>query len=417
MNSILQKIKPSTAEEQKFYKTSSQIINKLNKNLTNAKAILGGSGAKGTWLSGSHDIDIFVQFKYKKEKSNQLSDILEKVLKKNFKDITRVHGSRDYFKTKINNFNIEIVPVLEISEPKKATNITDVSPFHSLWVNKYPKKIKDEIRLAKQFCKANGLYGAESYISGFSGYILEILVIYYGSFENLLKKSISWKLKTIIDPNKHYKNKEALFYINKSKLNSPLIIVDPVDKKRNAAAALSLEKFKQFKKLAKEYLNSKDISFFKKQDFSYDYLKNISNKKKLNLLYIKFKPLNGKEDVVGSKFVKAINFIIKELSNFIPKESNWNWNKENNKVTFYLLLKKSKLPKFKERIGPPINLKKAVIDFKKKHKVTFIKNERIYAKIKIKYQNLEDTIKHILENKYFFEKIKIISEIKIQTYK
>ena len=54
------------------------------------------------------------------------------------------------------------------------------------------KKMKDKdvllgIRIAKAFCHANNSYGAESYINGFSGYALELLVYYYGSFLKFIK--------------------------------------------------------------------------------------------------------------------------------------------------------------------------------------------------------------------------------------
>ena len=49
------------------------------------------------------------------------------------------------------------------------------------------KKILDEIKIAKAFCHANNCYGAESYINGFSGYGLELLVYYYGGFLRFIK--------------------------------------------------------------------------------------------------------------------------------------------------------------------------------------------------------------------------------------
>ena len=58
-------------------------------------------------------------------------------------------------------------------------------------------KILDEIRLAKAFCHANGCYGAESYIKGFSGYALELLVYHYGSFQKFVK-AITKLIKTKI---------------------------------------------------------------------------------------------------------------------------------------------------------------------------------------------------------------------------
>lgn len=45
----------------------------------------------------------------------------------------------------------------------------------------------DEIKIAKAFCHATGCYGAESYIKGFSGYALELLIYHYKSFQSFVK--------------------------------------------------------------------------------------------------------------------------------------------------------------------------------------------------------------------------------------
>jgi len=76
----------------------------------------------------------------------------------------------------------EFIPVVTIHKASDAQNITDISPLHVAWVNKHIGKLRNDIRLAKLFCKAQGLYGAESHIRGFSGYLLELLVIAYGGF-------------------------------------------------------------------------------------------------------------------------------------------------------------------------------------------------------------------------------------------
>ena len=231
MKEVLIKIKPKKEEVANFIRSINSFLKTLNSKLKDAKAILGGSGAKDTWLSGSHDVDIFVQFNYKKysKKSSDIADILQSKLKKSFPNINRIHGSRDYFQLKHDGFQIEIIPILEIKKAEDAINITDVSPLHSKWVNQHTKNLKDEIRLAKQFCKAQKLYGAESYIQGLSGYVLEILIVKYGSFNKLLQSSKKWKNKEVIDVAKHYPKGDATFHLNKSKQISPLIIVVPVD--------------------------------------------------------------------------------------------------------------------------------------------------------------------------------------------
>ena len=56
--------------------------------------------------------------------------------------------------------------------------------------------LKDDVRILKYFMSVNGIYGAEIAKQGFSGYVCEVLVYYFGSFENVLKK-IS-KIKQIL---------------------------------------------------------------------------------------------------------------------------------------------------------------------------------------------------------------------------
>ena len=189
MEDVARSITPSKQEAERLKKASTTFLSIFQGSLgvdIPAQAFVGGSVAKGTWLSGSCDVDVFVAFEYAsyKEKSAQLSDLLEPYLRKAFvgREIVRLHGSRDYFQIEHEGYNFEVVPILKIARAQDALNITDVSLLHVAWVLEKGQAITGEIRLAKQFCKAQELYGAESYISGFSGYVLEILVIFYGSF-------------------------------------------------------------------------------------------------------------------------------------------------------------------------------------------------------------------------------------------
>jgi tRNA nucleotidyltransferase (CCA-adding enzyme) len=406
MQSVLKKIKPGKEEINNLNKVTKEFLTKLNSKLKGAKVILGGSGAKDTWLSGNHDVDLFVQFDKDKFalESHLISEHLEKTLKKVFPKlkIERLHGSRDYFQLDYKELNFEVVPIIKINKSEDALNITDISPLHAIWVNKNAKTIKDEIRLAKQFCRANKLYGAESHISGFSGYVLEILTVYYGSFEKLLNASLKWKDKEVIDVEKHHKNKHmALFNLNNSKLNSPIIVVDPVDKDRNAAAALSKEKMKLFQKIAKQYLKSPSEKLFVKEAISKEKLM----KEKGYLIFLNITPLEGKHDVVGVKLLKAFEFLKRELSAFKIKKADWDWD-DKDKDVFYFVLKEDKLPEFTIRTGPPLKLKEHVKNFKKANKDTFTKEGKFFAKIKVEHPLLDNFVKDLLKQKYFKEKVK-----------
>ena len=252
IQNALAEITPGKAEEacmKEVKQFLAELRQQLRKNRINAKPFLGGSFAKNTWLKGDYDVDIFVAFA-RMHKNQNMSDLLASALKK-WKP-ARLHGSRDYFQIR-KSINYEIIPVLAIKKPSRARNVTDFSIKHVAWVNSKTKKLKNDIRLLKKFCKAQRVYGAESYIRGFSGHVVDILVIYYGGFLKLLRKARAWTPKTVIDYNNSYKGK-ALLIMNESKTEGPLVLVDPVQPERNAAAALSQENYDKFVKAAKAFL-------------------------------------------------------------------------------------------------------------------------------------------------------------------
>jgi tRNA nucleotidyltransferase (CCA-adding enzyme) len=411
LDEVLKEIKPSKEEEREVKSKIDNFIKRINKGLKNAKAELGGSGAKGTWLSHAHDADVFVAFNYEKykDKSDQLSDILEKHLKRIFGKVNRLHGSRDYFQIKEKGFTFEVVPILKIKNAADAKNITDVSPLHAAWVKKH-KKYADDIRLTKQFCRAQGVYGAESYIKGFSGYICEILTVYYGGFLNLIKNGAKWKDKIFIDAEKYYRNKkEILDKLNLAKVYSPLVIIDPVQKDRNAAAAVSEEKYEQFICVCKEFLSKASKEFFEIKEISVDELKKRAGKDKLILLDAS--ALTGKEDVVGSKLLKVVEFIEKELmkKEFKVYEKGWKWDK-GKKALFWFIVDSKLLPEYVEKQGPPIRLKEYAENFKKQYKgKTFVKKGKIFAKVKREFRESEKLVKELIKDKYVKEKAKSIS--------
>lgn len=392
LNEVLKEIKPKKKDKRvnEFLK---KLQLRINKRKINAEVFLGGSFAKGTYLKDNYDIDIFVRFnkKYIKE---DLSKLLEGCLKG--LNYERVHGSRDYFQINT-EFKFEIVPVLNIKKPEDAINVTDMSPLHVEWVKKNSDEtLRNDIRLLKQFCKGCGVYGAESYIKGFSGHVVDILVIYYGGFEKVLKASLKWKDKEVIDYCKYHKG-DALWNLNKSKLQSPIIVIDPILHSRNAAAALSDEKFEIFINCAKRFLKKEDKNFFVVKVFDAE---------NYGGFVLKFKSLKRKEDVAGAKILKAFEFILKELKEFEVVDSGWDWDKEKGKMWFKV--KNHEISEEYERIGPSIDRCDDVKKFKLKHKIYYVKDKHVCCKIKRKYFKVEDKLESLLKDKYVTERIKVI---------
>ncbi len=394
---------PTTEEEKVSLAAVQPILKSLQKCIPKAKVFLGGSAAKGTWLR-TFDVDVFVMFPYKEysEKSHELSNILEKQLRKKFPSLQRLHGSRDYFRICEAGFTFEVIPILRILRSSQAKNITDISPLHSTWVKKH-RKLANEIRMTKQFCKANNLYGAESYIRGFSGYICEILTIHYGSFLKLLKSAGKWKEGTVIDIQRYYRNKDVFLEMNKSKLVSPLIVIDPVQHDRNAAAALSKEKFCQFIEAATMFQRHPSIGYFREKSFHKEDLKVQFKGKKIVLVHLT--PLEGKDDIVGAKMMKVFEHAHRQLEehDFTILHSDWKWVRGNDAHLFFVFDNKP-LPSTAEREGPPLFAKQHVAHFKKAHKRTIIKSKRLYAIEKREFTLPEKLIEKALKDPYTIER-------------
>ena len=225
----------------------------------------------------------------------------------------------------------------------------------------------------------------------------------------MLKASQNWKIKDVIDVEKHYPKKDALFHLNQSKLHSPLIVIDPVDKNRNASAALSLEKMELLRIKAKEYLKSPKESFFIRTKKSLEVVQKEAHGNPF--VYITLQPSVGKEDVVGAKVRKVFDFLEGELEPFSPLHAGWEMD---TTAALYFIVKTAALPAIKIKIGPPLKLKDHVTAFKVKYTNTYEENGKICAKVKRAYPNLELFVKHLLDQKYVKEHIAKIVSVKIQ---
>ena len=389
---ILKTLKPSKNEALEVSKKVDEFLLKLNSKLVDAKAIVGGSFAKGTWLRNKHDIDIFIIF----NNNLDISLKLEKTVKSIFKKYERIHGSRDYFLIQYKKLSFELVPVLKIKNALEAENITDVSPMHVDFIKKHTdEKLRDEIRLAKYFMKVNNCYGAETFIGGFSGYLVELLLIYYKSFMNLINQSSKWSNQVTIDINQN-----SIF---SSKQKFPLTVIDPVQPNRNAAAGLREERFNNFINLSKEFIKNQNESFFKEKRI---------NLKEYNLIF-KVTPLKGNTDVVGTKMLKAFEKINSNLKSqsFTILDSGWYWKKE---ACFYFKIKDRNLDKTIKHYGPPIKFKEDCNKFKQKYKKLKVQeeNNRLYVILPRKFINLSQFAKAIVKDSEIKSKVKTIKIVK-----
>ena len=415
LSEILEKIEPNSEDINNIKEKLKEFLDSFKKNIKNkkikAEIFIGGSFAKNTIIKKEHyDVDIFLRFD-KKYKGKNISVITKQALSR-IKNVTQIHGSRDYFKVKVNHsVLLEIIPVLKVSNPKESENITDLSYFHVKYINNRikSKKILDEIRIAKAFCHANGVYGAESYISGFSGYGLELLIYHYKSFMNFIKamaKEKTGKEKLIIDIEKDYKNKaEILLDVNSSKLNSPIILIDPTYRQRNVLAALSVETFNTFKESCKNFIKNPSSKAFEIKKLNLDEIRNKAKKNKNEIIILKATTEKQEGDIAGSKLIKFQRHLRDEISKYFTiKDSGFEYSEKKTSLYYFAVKKKDDII----REGPKIKDNENVRKFKKMHSSTFSKKGRIYAKDKIKF-NIKDFL-----DKWEQKNKKVLSDMSIK---
>lgn len=381
LNNQIDLISPGKEVDKKLNQISKIFIKDLNKKLKqkkiSAEVFIGGSLAKHTLIKkNKYDIDVFVRFNTK-YKDKEITKLLGKVMPK---DARKVHGSRDYYQISFGSVIMEVIPVLRINKPQDAVNITDLSYFHVNYLLKKIKKNKrlaNEIKLAKAFCYAQDCYGAESYIHGFSGYGLELLISHYSNFEKFLKEIVKLKeRKLVIDDSKFYKNKDVLKELNESKLHSPIVLIDPTFKERNALASLNKTTFDKFINAIRRFLKKPSDDFFVKKDIKKELVKKYKNK----LITLTVKTTKQAGDIAGTKSKKFLDFFLYKLKReFTIKISEFDYDEKKNIAYFYLVLDKKRDEVIR---GPNITNVNNFKRFKKANKSAFVRGNFIYAKLK-----------------------------------
>ena len=395
---------PSKGEEEALLNFAHKILRLANEfsKVYNAEAEIVGSVARDTWLPGKKEVDIFIKFPlyFSREKLEEFGLIVGKRIAEEINGEYRIeYAEHPYVKIFFQDFIADIVPCYKIKSVDEMKSAVDRSPLHNEYLKKRIKLISNEVRLLKQFLIANKIYGAEAKVNGFSGYLCELLILNYGSFLNLLKDAINWLPGKVIDVENHYDENE--YYKLRKIFKTALIVIDPVDKNRNVAAALSFYNFFKFKNLARKFLENPSIEFFLKKEvepINYNDLIYLQIKRRTNLIVLRFKRPEIVDDIIYPqmrKFAKRIEDILL-MYNF---KVLWKDIFCSNKYCYLVLeMEISKLPKIEKKEGPLIFDIDNSINFLKKYEnyLTTIEKDRWVAEIPRRFERAIDKIKDSL---------------------
>jgi tRNA nucleotidyltransferase (CCA-adding enzyme) len=256
---VLAKVTPTEKELEKEQKTAEAVMAKIRGfKGKHVGVTLAGSIARNTHLRDDRDIDIFVLFPEKMPRKEFEKEGLA-IGKKAFKGhkCWLEYSEHPYTRGVINGFEIEIVPSYNVKNAGGLKSAVDRSPFHNRFLLKtLTSEMRGEVRLLKAFLKGIDCYGAKIEKEGFSGYLAEILIVKYGSFLKVLEEASNWK------PGIALSIGEAVCEKTGKKFEAPLVFLDPTDKNRNVAAALSIEQFARFASASRAFLEKPDRKFF-----------------------------------------------------------------------------------------------------------------------------------------------------------
>src|SRR5918996_4309661 len=326
--------------------------------------VFGGSFAKGTWLPHHADIDIFVKIKPSVaiEKFEERGiEIGTEALKKYGPKLR--YSDHPYVEVFVNNVRVNVVPCYDV-EHGKWQSAADRSPFHTQYISSnFDDEKRRQARLLKKFLKSVGIYGAEISTEGFSGYVSEVLVLKYSSFENLLRAAADWQKTQIIAVCDYDSDFVKAF-------NSPLIIIDPVDNRRNLGTAISPESVAKFMLAARIFLEKPSLEFFREGNKKY---RGRGPSKKLlllpNVLVVEFSHQKKSPDIIWGQLKRSINAIAKqlELAHFEVLRVSCITD-ERNSAALAFLLESITLPAYTKKKGPEI--------FRRKDTASFLSNRK-----------------------------------------
>jgi tRNA nucleotidyltransferase (CCA-adding enzyme) len=330
--------------------------------------VFGGSFAKGTWLPDHADIDIFVRIKPSVglEKFEELGREIGSKALKNYGPKLR-YSDHPYVEAFVKKVRVNVVPCYDV-EQGKWQSAADRSPFHTQYISShFDDKKKRQTRLLKKFLKSVGIYGAEISTEGFSGYVSEVLVLKYSSFENVLRAAADWQERQVIAVCEYDSDLVKAF-------NSPVIIIDPIDRRRNLGSAISPQSVAKFMLASRAFLENPLLEFFKEgknnQHHHHQRRLDASNKRLLpNVLVVEFSHEKKSPDVIWGQLKRSINAIAKqlELAHFEVLRSSCVTD-ESSSAALAFLLESITLPAYTKKKGPEI--------FRKEDTASFLSNRK-----------------------------------------
>lgn len=394
--SVLPRIRPTKQEQERDIATAERIISHIRAKVPrHIQVALMGSVAKGTNLKGNRDFDIFILFP-KSYSHHEMTTLGLHYAKSAAHKYEIAYAEHPYLKAIIGGQKVDMVPSFKIDRIEEKASSVDRSQLHTAYVNgRISDKQRDEVRLLKKFMQTLGVYGAELRVEGFSGYLCELLILHYGSLEKLMHAASSWH-RPVLDMAHTGSPDVGKLY------DSPMIMIDPVDPKRNVAAVVSHTSLYRFVLACRQFLSSPSAKFFfrEKEVHSKSKLAKLIAQRKTATYAILFPSPHLVEDILWPQLKKITLSLVNSLNTNDFEIFGYYYWSDGKECAILLELESGSLPYVRKLYGPAVWMQKPTEDFIRSHKSAYnlhIEHERITAMEKRQHTSAEGLIKEFIK--------------------
>ena len=399
LRKVLKNITPTPKEVKETQAVIGEFQDAVRKEIKPLTHTLAGSFVRNTWMKDKKEFDIFIMFpEYTKRATLEKKglDLGKKIVKSLAAKSTVAYAEHPYTRATYRGYDVDIVPCYKISDPTKIKSAVDRTPFHNQYLSRhFPPQLSGEVRLLKRFLKASGLYGSNTKTLGFSGYLCELLILHYKSFKSLVREASKWEPGLpVIDLESHLQSRKEF-------LSHPIIVIDPVDPKRNVAAVLPPENFLRFTSQCRGFLKSPGLGFFfpRQSPTSPAKLKKKFLARATTLLGVEF----SRPDVIDDVLYPQLRRTVARLASML-KDSEFlvlgtGVHSSQKHCILFFEVEAWELPSVRKLVGPPVFVHKHAKNFLKKYQKDrlWVEGAAWVAEVKRKHTKAENLLKAALQ--------------------
>ncbi len=362
LSRVRERVLPDPEERDRLRATAGTLTDRTREAIDDlpveADVVQVGSTARGTWVSGDRDIDLFVRFPADLDRA-ELEEYGLAVGHAVLPDGHEEYAEHPYVKGVYDGFDVDLVPCHDVDAATELVSAVDRTPFHDAYLTEQlDDELAADVVLAKAFLKGIGAYGSDLRTEGFSGYLTELLVAELGGFVPLVESARSWHPPVEFDPEGHA---ERTF-------DDALVVVDPTDPTRNVAAVLSAANLARFQHYARDLLADPRESLFHPPEYeplNAAEVRDHLDRREATPVAVVFDAPDLVDDQLWPQLRRSLDGVVRGLNDrgFEVLRDQAMVDDEGDRAALYAEVETPTRPAVIRHEGPPVAVRKHAADF------------------------------------------------------